>query len=42
MRLYCTYFNFYREHRGLKNEARVLENKNLQKIVDLLIKNENI
>mgnify|MGYP000894741075 CR=1 FL=1 len=25
MRLYCAYFNFFRDHRGLKNEMGVLE-----------------
>ena len=27
MRLYCTHFNFCRDHRGLKNKEGVLENK---------------
>jgi len=27
MRFYCTHFNFCRDHKGLKNEKRVLEKK---------------
>jgi hypothetical protein len=27
MRLYCTHFNFCRDHRGLKNKEGILENK---------------
>ena len=27
MRLYCTHFNFCRDHIGLKNEEGILENK---------------
>ena len=43
MRLYCTHFNFCRDHRGLKNKTKRVfwKTKHLQKNVELLIRNGN-
>lgn len=42
MRLYCTYFNFYRDHKGLRSEKEreFWEREHLQKNVELLKKME--
>ena len=44
MRLYCTHFNFCRDHRGLKNKTKRVfwKTKHLQKNVELLIENGNL